>query len=542
MCFKDDDARPIFLTAVEDYLPEQWDDFVQEACGEDAALRQRVQRLLAAHQGEDSVLDRDEGVLLGDASQDRSLGEVTDTQIGPYRLLEKLGEGGMGVVYLAEQTEPVERRVALKIIKPGMDTQQIIARFEAERQALAMMDHPHIAKVLDAGSTEQGRPYFVMELVHGVPITDYCDQWHLSLRKRLALFIPVCEAVQHAHQKGVIHRDIKPSNVLVALYDDRPIPKVIDFGVAKATRQPLSEATNVTLCGQFVGTLDYMSPEQAGVNPMDIDTRSDIYSLGGLLYELLVGETPFDRQRLRAMSLEKLLRTIREEEPPRASMRLSPGTSLGLIAANRDMEPKRLQSAIRGELDWIVTKALAKDRARRYGTANELAMDVTRYLDNQPIEARPPSKVYLLRKFVRRNRLPVTASTCVIGALLLTGLFAVLAHSRSVRETEARLALQQVELDKRDAETRARVAEADKVDAEVTAFVEKAQRLSSGMFPDFRGAVRLLDLAIEHRPGDARLHLYRGGPCTKWGATRTRSQTWNARWHWTLEKQVQPIG
>ena len=286
--------------------------------------------------------------------------EKPGTQIGPYKLLQQIGEGGFGVVYMAEQTEPVERRVALKIIKPGMDTQQVIARFEAEEQALAMMDHPNIARVFEVGTTESGRPYFAMELVRGIPITQYCDEHHLTPRQRLELFVPVCHAIQHAHQKGIIHRDIKPTNVLVAEYDDRPVPKIIDFGVAKAIQQRLTERTMFTQFGQVVGTIDYMSPEQAKLNELDIDTRSDMYSLGVLLYELLTGETPFDRQRLRSAAFDELLRIIREEEPPRPSTRLSSSHSLPSIAANRQTEPKKLSTLVRGELDWIVMKALGE--------------------------------------------------------------------------------------------------------------------------------------------------------------------------------------
>ena len=321
----------------------------------------------------------------------------------PTSCLQQIGEGGMGVVYMAEQTEPVERRVALKIIKPGMDSRQVIARFEAERQALAMMDHPNIAKVLDAGTTETGRPYFVMELVKGVPITKYCDEKHLSLKQRLELMIPVCQAIQHAHQKGIIHRDIKPTNVLVAQYDGRPVPKVIDFGVAKATAQKLTERTMFTELGQVVGTLEYMSPEQAELNQLDIDTRSDIYSLGVLLYELLTGTTPFDKQKLRTAAFDEMLRIIREDEPPKPSTNLSTSGTLPSIAANRQTEPARLSKAVRGELDWIVMKALEKDRNRRYETANGLrgrhpALPQT----TKPVQACPPSAGYRFRKFARQ--------------------------------------------------------------------------------------------------------------------------------------------
>ena len=298
----------------------------------------------------------------------------------------------MGTVYMAEQTQPVQRKVALKVIKPGMDSRQVIARFEAERQALAMMDHVNIARVLDAGTTESGRPYFVMELVHGVPITKYCDDNHLTPRERLELFVPVCQAIQHAHQKGIIHRDIKPSNVMVTLYDGKPVPKVIDFGVAKATEQKLTERTLFTQYGTMVGTLEYMSPEQAEMSALGVDTRSDIYSLGVLLYELLTGTTPLTHKRMKEAAYAEILRMIKEEEPPKPSTRLSDsGEALASISANRHMEPAKLTKLVRGELDWIVMKTLEKDRNRRYETANGFAADVQRYLADEPVQACPPS-------------------------------------------------------------------------------------------------------------------------------------------------------
>jgi serine/threonine protein kinase len=341
-------------------------------------------------------------------------------RIGRYKILQQIGEGGCGVVYLAEQEEPVRRRVALKVIKLGMDTKQVIARFEAERQALALMDHPNIARVLDAGATETGRPYFVMELVRGIRITDYCDSQKLSTRRRLELFIQVCQAIQHAHQKGIIHRDIKPSNVLVTERDGKPIPKIIDFGIAKATDQRLTEKTLFTAFNQIIGTPEYMSPEQAGLGGLDIDTRSDIYSLGVLLYELLTGQPPFASVELRRTAFEEVLRVIREKEPPRPSTRLTTLTAqeLTAVAQRRQSEPAKLPGLLRRDLDWIVMKALEKDRSRRYDTANGFAMDLQRFLDEETVIARPPSQLYRLQKMMRRNKLAFAASAAVIGSLV----------------------------------------------------------------------------------------------------------------------------
>ena len=327
-----------------------------------------------------------------------AVSEKPGNTIGRYKLLQQIGEGGMGVVYMAEQNKPVQRKVALKIIKPGMDSRQVIARFEAERQALAMMDHNNIARVLDAGATDSGRPFFVMELVRGVPITRYCDENKLETRQRLELFSEVCQAVQHAHQKGIIHRDLKPSNVLVTLYDGNPVPKVIDFGVAKATSRKLTERTMFTQFGQMVGTLEYMSPEQAEMSGLDVDTRSDIYSLGVLLYELLTGSTPLDRKRLKEAAFEEIQRMIREEEPPRPSTRLSTTENLASVSAQRGVEPRKLSMLLRGDLDWIVMKSLEKDRTRRYESASSFAADVQRYLTDEPVEACPPSAGYKLPK------------------------------------------------------------------------------------------------------------------------------------------------
>jgi serine/threonine protein kinase/WD40 repeat protein len=366
------------------------------------------------------------------------LTEKPGGRIGPYKLLEQIGEGGCGVVFVAEQERPVRRRVALKVIKVGMDTRQVVARFEAERQALALMDHPHIAKVLDAGTTEEGRPFFVMELVKGIPITRYCDENRLETKERLKLFIDVCLAIQHAHQKGIIHRDIKPSNILVADHDGVPVPKVIDFGIAKATtNQRLTDKTLYTAIEQFIGTPAYMSPEQAKLSGLDIDTRSDIYSLGVLVYELLTGRTPFDSTRLVEAGLDEIRRIIREEDPPRPSTRLSTldAAEQTAVATRRHSEPPKLLGLIRGDLDWIVMKTLEKDRNRRYETANGLATDVQRFLRYEPIVARPPSKLYRLRKLVRRNKVVFAVATVATVALAVA---AVVAFWMAVRANEGR--------------------------------------------------------------------------------------------------------
>ncbi|UCF67553.1 MAG: serine/threonine protein kinase [Acidobacteriota bacterium] len=367
--------------------------------------------------------------------------------IGSYRLLQHLGEGGMGEVWEAEQTESVRRRVALKLIKPGMDSRQVLARFEAERQAMALMDHPVIARVFDAGVTPQGRPFFAMEYVHGEPITKYCDRHRLRTRERLELFMQVCEGVQHAHHKGVIHRDLKPSNVLVSIQDERPVAKIIDFGVAKATQQPLTAQTLFTELGQIIGTPEYMSPEQAEMTGLDVDTRSDVYSLGVLLYELLVGVLPFDSKQLRRSGVEEIRRRIREEEPSKPSTRISRAdrAASSEAAKHRRTEASALERRLRGDLDWITMKALEKDRTRRYGSPAELAADIRRHLDHEPVLAGPPSAAYRAKKFVRRHRLGVTAGVFVVAALVLgmigtsVGMVrATRAEARALREAESK--------------------------------------------------------------------------------------------------------
>ena len=381
--------------------------------------RRRVEDLLAVHDSPAGPVHA--SALTGAYKPSADDGGAPGMLIGPYKLLQRIGEGGMGEVWMAEQEHPVRRRVAVKVIKPGMDSRQVIARFEAERQALALMDHQNIAKVFDAGTTTEGRPYFVMELIRGEPITKFCDDNHLTPRERLELFVPVCHAVQHAHQKGVIHRDLKPSNILVTLYDGRPVPKVIDFGVAKALHQRLTDKTMFTEFGAAIGTLEYMAPEQAELSHLDVDTRSDIYSLGVLLYELLTGSTPLDRKRLRSAAYDEMLRIIREEEPPKPSTRLSEsGEKLPSIAAQRRTEPAKLSKLVRGEIDWIVMKALEKDRGRRYETANGFARDLQRYLADEAVEACPPSAAYRLRKFWRRNRAALSAAA-TIALLLVAG-------------------------------------------------------------------------------------------------------------------------
>ena len=526
-------AREIFFEAIEKDSPEAVRECIDIACREDQELRLQVERLMHSHQKA--------GEFLGGVPSTEStsilppITEKPGDRVGPYRLLQQIGEGGFGVVYMAEQTAPVRRKVALKIIKPGMDTKEVVARFEAERQALALMDHPNIAKVLDAGSTDSGRPYFVMELVRGIPITDYCGQEKIAVNERLDLFIKICQAIQHAHQKGLIHRDIKPSNIMVTMHDGVPVPKVIDFGIAKATQQELTEKTLFTQFHQFIGTPAYMSPEQAELSGLDIDTRSDVYSLGVLLYELLTGATPFDAKELLQSGLDEMRRIIREREPVRPSTRLSQTVSNASPCDAQDVA--RLPRRIESDLDWIVMKCLEKDRTRRYETANGLAMDLRRFLTQEPIVARPPSTLYRIKQAWRRNRVICSAGAIVAASLVLGIVASSVAMHRAGIEEEKAVQAQKAEQERAtEAEEARRQADASAHETLRALETARVQELAARRHA-YAGDINVAKQAVDSRDfGHAMDLLDRNRPVE--GQEDLRGWEWRYLWQFCRSDAV----
>ncbi len=517
--------QDIFANALEIADASERRAMLDRACAGEPQVRERVDQLLVAHEKSEDFISDCVSVVAGSVGEMAQSGvpdeDVIGSKIGPYKLLQKIGEGGGGAVFMAEQESPVRRRVALKILKLGMDTKNVVARFEAERQALALMDHPNIARVLDAGATKIGRPFFVMELVSGVRITEFCDAGRLNTQQRLELFIKVCHAIQHAHQKGIIHRDIKPSNILVTQIDAEATPKVIDFGIAKALEEKLTDKTLFTMHGLFIGTPAYMSPEQAQLSSMDVDTRSDIYSLGVLLYELLTGKTPFDQGELLASGLEEMRRTLREQEPLRPSTRIDTlGTDeLTATAERRHMEVPRLRSELRGDLDWVVMKALEKDRRRRYETADALAQDVQNYLANEPVSARPPSRTYLARKFIRRNKTVFLA--CLLTFLVLTA-STVMSSWMYLREREARRMA--VAAEQKQLKLQNQTVQLESLAEEREKFMSAEEMYEHGRRED---ADALLEQVKNFQPGSDHATLYR--ELGDWHAV-------NGRWSQALER------
>ncbi len=551
----------LFFAALHVTEPEQRQLFLDQACLDNSALRESVEQMLAIHEDADRLIDRGREAIALTAAEIRDFSRSTELReqpdrligkrIGRYMILESLGEGGCGSVYLAEQDEPVKRLVALKVIKLGMDTRRVIARFDAERQALAMMDHPNIARVLDAGATETGRPYFVLELVRGIRITEFCDANRCDLRQRLELFIQVCKAIQHAHQKGIIHRDIKPSNVLVAMHDGIPVPKVIDFGIAKAIEGRLTDETLHTLNEQLLGTPAYMSPEQAQLGRLDVDTRSDVYSLGVLLYELLTGRPPFDGAELSEVALEEVCRILREREPQRPSALLGglEAAALKAIAEERRTEPARLLSHVKGDLDWIVVKALEKERARRYDTANGLAMDVQRFLRDEPIMARPPGRLYLLGKLVRRHAVLFAAGSLVLlaltGGLGASTWLYLKAKLAEKRQTELREVAEMAE--KRQTELREVAEMALANEASLRREAESREKLTEVVVllrqGDHEGAAEALRLMAD-RPSQPSLDgITALRSVGEWLATQGRWREASERFLWLMEiNKIDPWG